>query len=1500
MIRSQDLDVLALQEVGNNDPDPKHLTLEKTTALPAGRYNYEIKQFTWRCADGFERKVYILATGVNNRRLAMVTKVPADELALRASGASRESPRPAFGVRIGSTWFYNIHADSGKCDKGKVEGDAGDLVVAVDEAHRDADHWAVMGDFNCEPSVLVPEGDPESESESESEPQSGAGSKGKKRKRKEYGPIELDPGERVVQTDMPTYHVWKKVGNTMKRPTKQYDFMVARNVQGADKYTGFRQSWLKTSDHYPVVFRPVKDGDKKKDREDKKCPPPEPGTPVAPARRALSAESAGRPRTAAAPPAGGGQGPRHGMVTALQSAITSPNGNLVADLRSSDVRNDTPIQAYWPNGTPAQKWVLWEKPGNKWLIETQLTNGVRQPDDGMVLDHDPDIRRTHLWHVAKDEAGQLNGNANQQWEIKEVAGGPWYTLVSSANRGCLTAASPGAELTVTPCDGSDGQKWRLPEAEDDGKDSGASGGSGSGGTGETGGQTSGGSDGGKDTGGPEEPEGGAGCSRDEPDSGDGDDGSEEPDEPDEPHEPDGSKEPDGSGPDGGTASGGSGTGGPTSGGSTGGTSGGSTGGTSGGSSSGGSGPGGSSSGGSSGGGGGPSFPALPGIRLPDFPSFPAFPASVGGPGGGGKTDPSHGVYVQSARDNKLVPDVRGGNTASDTAVQGYEPNDTDSQKWVFWDRGNGNWLIETRLTYGRSAAGERMAVTHDTGRHHTVLRSATAERTDQLWRFKDAGGGWSTLVNGDGGGCLTLDGAGRPLAVRGCDGSEQQKWKLSGIKPDAGDGGGQGGGDQPPLGEGGERPKHNRTVVLQSGRDRLVSDVDGGSNAGGTRIKALGRNGHDAQRWVLWEKPDGQWLIETRLGGGKVMDHNPDTHRTHLIPAMSGNANQLWRFRDAGAGWYTITSSAGNGCLTATGAQNDLEVRSCDAGDRGQKWRLTDVADNPDPVLPDVPDTGTGTGGTDKPTGGGGTDAGSGRPQAPGGDSPKHGRSSVLQSGKDGLVADLDSASTNSGTRIKALGRNGHDAQRWALWEKPNGQWLIETKLGGGMVVDHNPNTHRAHLIKSQDGNANQLWRLHEGAVGWYRVISAADGGCLTAVNGGADLEVRRCEESAGQWWKLTDSAEAGTGGGGPDKPTGGGSGDGGGNVPDGGYPQAPGGDSPKHGLSAVLMSGRNELVADVDSASTASGTRIKALGVNANDAQRWVFWEKPDGQWLIETKLGGGMVMDHNPDTHRAHLIKSQDGNANQLWRFREGPRGWYRVISAAGGGCLTAADRDGDLAIRSCEASPAQWWHLRNPAEFATGGGGGTDKPGGGSSGGGTWTGSGSSGGGDLRDDGGAPGGGTWTGSGSSGGGDLRDDGKGGVSKPASRIDVGVTVIEDDSYFDHLSGMTLDYNIVKGSGSFTNGGDYATVCVALYQKDYLRFTGFMPVRGDWGVRKIECRDTVAGQSGEFSFPDHRASCQFAVVKVGWYKTVVAAYDNSGREVAVKESNTIDGCVNF
>ncbi|MEU3564536.1 glycosyl hydrolase family 18 protein, partial [Kitasatospora sp. NPDC006786] len=139
-----------------------------------------------------------------------------------------------------------------------------------------------------------------------------------------------------------------------------------------------------------------------------------------------------------------GTDPREGQQVELRSAT-----GMSVHLSGGSTDAGTSVQAAEPDGSGAQRWVMRSLGGGNWRIAASA-----KPD--MVVDHNPGPHTTHL--VQAEE-----GNANQVWQPKG-AGGGWYTLVSSADGGCLTAGGAGEALAVTACDAKNqAQRWKFRE-----------------------------------------------------------------------------------------------------------------------------------------------------------------------------------------------------------------------------------------------------------------------------------------------------------------------------------------------------------------------------------------------------------------------------------------------------------------------------------------------------------------------------------------------------------------------------------------------------------------------------------------------------------------------------------------------------------------------------------------------------------------------------------------------------------------------------------------------------------------------------------------------------------------------------------------------------------------------------------------------------------------------------------------------------------------------------
>ncbi|GGP36477.1 CAP domain-containing protein [Streptomyces abikoensis] len=147
----------------------------------------------------------------------------------------------------------------------------------------------------------------------------------------------------------------------------------------------------------------------------------------------------------------------------------------------------------------------------------------------------------------------------------------------------------------------------------------------------------------------------------------------------------------------------------------------------------------------------------------------------------------------------VVADVDHSNTAPGTRIQGWSPNGSRAQSWVFWAKADDSWLLETGLTQGTHGPGEAMVLDYDFSnwRAHLVKEHGQA---NQLWRLEDAGDGYVRLksLRTEGGDAyLTADGAGRFLGVWKSDpGSDAQRWRLESVSS-SGQGGQTGGQPQP-------------------------------------------------------------------------------------------------------------------------------------------------------------------------------------------------------------------------------------------------------------------------------------------------------------------------------------------------------------------------------------------------------------------------------------------------------------------------------------------------------------------------------------------------------------------------------------------------------------------------------------------------------------------------------------------------------------------------------
>ncbi|MFD5467985.1 glycosyl hydrolase family 18 protein [Kitasatospora sp. NPDC127059] len=94
-----------------------------------------------------------------------------------------------------------------------------------------------------------------------------------------------------------------------------------------------------------------------------------------------------------------------------------------------------------------------------------------------------------------------------------------------------------------------------------------------------------------------------------------------------------------------------------------------------------------------------------------------------------------------------------------------------------------------------------------------------------------------------------------------------------------------------------------------------------------------------------------------------------------------------------------------------------------------------------------------------------------------------------------------------------------------------------------------------------------------------------------------------------------------------------------------------------------------------------------------------WAAWDKGAQGWQFEYQ---GLLIDHDPDQSRVHLVEPIETNPNQYWRVQDAGAGWSRITN--GGRCLNAVEQRKDLSTGPCTGGDGQKWRFV-PVDPATG---------------------------------------------------------------------------------------------------------------------------------------------------------------------------------------------------
>ncbi|GAA1951680.1 RICIN domain-containing protein [Kitasatospora viridis] len=133
--------------------------------------------------------------------------------------------------------------------------------------------------------------------------------------------------------------------------------------------------------------------------------------------------------------------------------LANPASGLVADAQSSGTANGTKVQAWSPNGSNAQRWIMnYLADGNFWLAPANAPASALDANNWAGSTVDGTTHFTQLW--------SYGGGGNQEWKFVSFPNNLWE-VVNGADQGCLTEVAQGTTLTDSPCTGSGAQLWAV-------------------------------------------------------------------------------------------------------------------------------------------------------------------------------------------------------------------------------------------------------------------------------------------------------------------------------------------------------------------------------------------------------------------------------------------------------------------------------------------------------------------------------------------------------------------------------------------------------------------------------------------------------------------------------------------------------------------------------------------------------------------------------------------------------------------------------------------------------------------------------------------------------------------------------------------------------------------------------------------------------------------------------------------------------------------------------
>ncbi|MEV7414509.1 RICIN domain-containing protein [Streptomyces sp. NPDC089919] len=152
-------------------------------------------------------------------------------------------------------------------------------------------------------------------------------------------------------------------------------------------------------------------------------------------------------------------------------------------------------------------------------------------------------------------------------------------------------------------------------------------------------------------------------------------------------------------------------------------------------------------------------------------------------------------------------------------------------------------------------------------------------------------------------------------------------------------------------------------------------------------------------------------------------------------------------------------------------------------------------------------------------------DCGTAPAQWEGGDEPRD-KERVSFESATGLAMDLTAGDTSAGTKILGWTPCRCKAnQDWDLHADAQNIWRMAPSALDSRHVSYDAHDQTVTLMDAVSDNKGEQWRLEPAGGGWYRIVSALDGKNVTAVDQGEPLALKEPSNALGQLWKITPNS---------------------------------------------------------------------------------------------------------------------------------------------------------------------------------------------------------------------------------------------------------------------------------------------------------------------------------------------------------------------------------------